>query len=275
MPELPEVQTVVNTLRDRVITKAICAVTHLRTDMVSPAGFDLAAALGGRRIVTLQRRAKRIVFSFDNGASMFIHLGMTGRLTLEQPATLRRPHTHFVATLCSGLELRLVDPRRFGGIVWLGDSGQHSGIGPEPLTMRPTTLHMRLRRTRRAIKTALLDQTIIAGIGNIYADEALHRAGISPTLCACDLDGDAARRLNRAIKYVLRRAIRAGGSSLRDYVDANGQPGYFQTAHRVYGREGQPCRACKTPIVRIIVGGRSTHFCPYCQPKKREQDAPH
>jgi formamidopyrimidine-DNA glycosylase len=265
MPELPEVQTVVDTLRDRVLCRAVTEVPHVRTDMVTPPGFDLAAALAGRTIVSLHRRAKRIVFGFDDHTRMYVHLGMTGQLTLDDPAAPRKPHTHLVAQLDTGRELRLVDPRRFGGIVWMGLSNRHANIGPEPLTLRPAALHRRLLRTRRPVKVALLDQALVAGIGNIYADEALHLAGISPANPASELTEADARRLSRGIKHVLRKAIRAGGSSIRDYVDGDGQRGGYQTAHRVYGREGKPCATCRRLIVRVVLGGRSTHFCPKCQ----------
>jgi formamidopyrimidine-DNA glycosylase len=254
MPELPEVQTVVDTLRAGVLRRRVVAVTHVRPDMVTPEGFDLAAALTGRKIVSLHRRAKRIVFGFDDHTRMYVHLGMTGRLTLERPDAAIAAHTHLIARLGSGRELRLADPRRFGGIVWMGLSNRHTNIGPEPLTLRPAALLRRLVRTKRAVKTALLDQTLVAGIGNIYADEALHRAGIDPATPACDLVEADARRLSRGIKHVLRKAIRAGGSSIRDYVDAAGRRGGYQNAHRVYGRQGKPCAGCRSPIERVVLG---------------------
>jgi formamidopyrimidine-DNA glycosylase len=264
MPELPEVQQVVTTLSPLATGAIVKAVPHVRGDMVLPAGFDIGVAVTGRTIRRVSRRGKRIVFWLDDGNRFYVHLGMTGRLTAEAPAAETKKHTHLVVELDTGGQLRLVDPRRFGAIVWLG-AARDAGIGPEPLTLRPNDFAKRLSKTTRVIKAALLDQNLVAGLGNIYVDEALHLAGVHPLTPACDVDRETARRLNRAIKRVLRRAIKAGGSSIRDYVDALGNRGGFQNQHRVYDREGKPCAKCKTPIVRIVVGGRSTHFCPDCQ----------
>ncbi|HEV8292815.1 MAG TPA: zinc finger domain-containing protein, partial [Tepidisphaeraceae bacterium] len=182
--------------------------------------------------------------------------------------------THLIADLStlksqiSNLQLRFRDPRRFGGIWWLCNGEAHdTDLGPEPLKIRPAQLAQRLSKTRRAIKTALLDQRLVAGIGNIYADESLFHSRIHPTIPANRLNRDQVLRLNRAIKLILRRAINHRGSSLSDYVDANGEEGAFQLLHRVYAREGEPCVRCKNPIKRIVLGGRSTHFCPNCQRK--------
>lgn len=265
MPELPEVETVVRTLAPHVTGRRVVALTHYRPDMLRPVGHDLTTALTGRTIAGLNRRAKRIVFTLCTGERFYVHLGMTGRLTIENADALLQPHTHLIATLDGGRQVRLVDPRRFGEIVWLGTAG-HANVGPEPLTLRPAVLHARLIKTRRAVKAALLDQTVIAGIGNIYADEALHRAGLHPGRRGATLTEVETGRLNRAIKMVLGRAIRAGGSSIRDYVNADGESGGFQMSHRVYDREGDPCRGCRSAIVRVVLGGRSTHFCPACQP---------
>lgn len=268
MPELPEVQTVVNTLAPLVVGARVARVAHVRADMIAPTGLDLQSALAQSTIVDLRRRAKRIVFTLQNEARFYIHLGMTGHLSLCDPDTPRPKHTHLVLELQTRArrraELRFTDPRRFGAIVWLG-AAPDSGIGPEPLTLRPDRLARLLSRTNRAVKTALLDQTLIAGIGNIYADEALHLAKIHPTTPACQLPLAQVRQLNRAIKLVLRRAIRAGGSTIRDYVGADGRRGAYQLRHRVYDRASEPCRTCRTPIARIVLGGRSTHFCPTCQ----------
>jgi formamidopyrimidine-DNA glycosylase len=265
MPELPEVQTVVDTLRPELIGRALGRVTVVRADILSPVGLDLVARLANRVVADLSRRAKRIVFTLDDGSRFYVHLGMTGQLTvdaIDQPA---KKHTHLTVDLDAKRQLRFVDPRRFGGVFWLDDSDD--GIGPEPLTMRSATLAARLATTRRPIKAALLDQAVVAGIGNIYADEALHAAGIHPLVPANELTRPQVDRLAKAIKRVLRRAIRAGGSTLRDYVNGRGERGSFQARHRVYDRAGQPCRACRAEIVRIVLGGRSTCFCPVCQTK--------
>jgi len=264
MPELPEVETVVRTLAPALSGAAILSVPHARADMVEPLGHDLAASLKGRRIASVTRRAKRIVFTLDSAERFFVHLGMTGQLTLEPTDGPRKKHTHLVVDIAGGRQLRLVDPRRFGAIVWLGKA-DHANVGPEPLSLLPEQLAKILGRTKRAVKTALLDQTLLAGVGNIYADEALHAAGIDPRRPGNSLSTAEAGRLNRALKTVLRNAIRAGGSSIRDYVDANGKRGDFQARHRVYDREGKPCHKCRGKIIRIVLGGRSTHYCADCQ----------
>jgi formamidopyrimidine-DNA glycosylase len=167
------------------------------------------------------------------------------------------------------MEMRFRDARRFGGIFWLGSRRAEDGsIGPEPFVMRGAALAARLARTKRAIKNVLLDQSVIAGLGNIYADEALFEAAIHPLHRADWLNGEQVRRLNRAIKLTLRRALRDRGSTLRDYVDANGASGGFQKLHRVYGRAGKPCVRCHRAIARLVLGVRSCHFCPNCQRRR-------
>jgi formamidopyrimidine-DNA glycosylase len=264
MPELPEVQTVVSSLIPKILGQRIRSVELLRSDILHPEEVDLAKHLTGKRVEQIARRAKRIVFTLETGHRFYIHLGMSGRLTLESPTAPIPKHTHLIVHFAK-FDLRFRDPRRFGGIFWLGDQPDPDTIGPEPLSMRSKQFANRLAKTRRAIKTALLDQTLVAGLGNIYADESLFEAGIHPLTPANRLTPVQIRRLNRAIKITLRRALRHRGSTLRDYVDADGGSGAFQKLHRIYDRTGQPCRTCKTPIVRIVVGGRSTHFCPRCQ----------
>lgn len=269
MPELPEVQTIVNMLAPLLAKRRILTATLARRDILTPATADFPGSIVGQRLATITRRGKRIVFTLDNGCRFYIHLGMSGRLVLTDPTTPLPRHTHFFARfdLNDPRELRFTDPRRFGGIWWLGDEAPHDdGMGPEPLTLRPVQLERLLSRTTRPIKNALLDQTMIAGLGNIYVDESLHAAGIHPLTPAHSLTTGQIRRLNRAIKRILRRAIRHRGSTLRDYRDATGQPGNFQSIHRVYARTALPCLSCAQPIERIILGGRSTHFCPKCQP---------
>lgn len=286
MPELPEVQTIVTTLRPRLVGQRITSLELARRDIVSPSDVDLSACLLGRTITAIDRRGKRIVFTLEDTSRFYIHLGMSGRLTVESPDASMMPHTHLVVTVGSGqwavgsknatahrpppaadYHLRFRDPRRFGGVWWLGKDGScDDRMGPEPLELKAGELARRLGGTTRAIKNALLDQRLIAGLGNIYVDESLFAAGTHPLTPADQLSRDQVVQLGRAIKTVLRRAIRHRGSTLRDYVDAEGQAGGFQKVHRVYGREGQPCVACQSPIQRIVLGGRSTHFCPKCQP---------
>lgn len=265
MPELPEVQTVVQTLAPGVIGRTIARVRHARADMITPAGFDLASTLSRRTITGLIRRGKRIVFSLDDGNSFFIHLGMTGRLAIVPAAAPLEIHTHLILDLGRRQQLRFRDPRRFGEIRWLGATLGDEKMGPEPLAMRTAQLAHRLQRTTRAIKNALMDQSVIAGLGNIYVDESLFAARIHPLTPAHTLTIERVAVLSRSIKRTLRRAIRHRGSTLRDYVDANGVKGAFQSRHKVYDRADQPCRVCHTPIDRIVLGGRSTHFCPRCQ----------
>lgn len=269
MPELPEVQTVVNTLRPRVRGRTIREVRLTRDDVLTPPGVDFARLVAGRTVAEISRRAKRIVFTLDNGQRFYIHLGMSGRLTVQSPADPVPRHTHLLIGLDAqpATELRFTDPRRFGGIWWLGDAPDDALVGPEPLTVRPAQLAKRLARTTRAVKNALLDQAVIAGLGNIYVDESLFAAGIHPLTPANRLTVEQVNRLNRAIKTTLRRALRHRGSTLRDYRDADGNSGGFQSLHRVYGREGERCRTCRATIERIVLGGRSTHFCASCQPK--------
>jgi formamidopyrimidine-DNA glycosylase len=265
MPELPEVETIVRSLRPRLAGARIDRVHLLRADILQPPGADLPGCLANRKFADIHRRGKKIIFLLDDGNRFTIHLGMTGRLTLEKSQSPSLPHTHLVLETI-GQELRFVDPRRFGGVFWLGlTESADKNLGPEPLEIRAAELAGRLSKTKRAIKTALLDQHILAGVGNIYADESLFTANIDPRTPANRLTRDQIARLNRGIKTVLRRALSHRGSTLRDYRDADGQSGDFQKLHRVYDRKGLPCSVCETKIVRIVLGGRSTHYCPRCQ----------
>ena len=194
MPELPEVQTVVDTLRPAVIGRRMAAIDARRTDVIVPLATDLTRGSLGRTVADVTRRAKRIVFRLDDGNRFYVHLGMTGRLTLDPPDRPLLPHTHVVWTLDDGLHVRFRDPRRFGGVWWLGLSpGDEANLGPEPLTLPARTLARQLASTTRAIKVALLDQRILAGLGNIYVDESLHRAGIHPLVPRARL-GSRSRR---------------------------------------------------------------------------------
>ena len=273
MPELPEVQTVVDTLKKRLLGARITAVKLSRRDVLDPPDAELPALLMGRAVRSIDRRGKRIIFTLDDTNRFFIHLGMSGRLSVNSAADPLVAHTHLILDVEPGpkfatngpIQLRFQDPRRFGGIWWKGNDPIDSGMGPEPLTITPKQLTRQLASTTRAIKNALLDQTVIAGLGNIYVDESLFAAGIHPLTPVDQLTQDQIRKLNRAIKTVLRHALRHRGSTLRDYRDAEGNAGAFQSMHSVYGHEADPCRVCTTPIVRIVLGGRSTHFCPKCQ----------
>jgi len=284
MPELPEVETVVRTLIPRLRGRTFATLRHLRPDMLRPANTDFASLLPGRRVERITRRGKRILIHLDSGDTLAIHLGMTGQLTVEPSTVPIKPHTHLILELAdtnahsiepSIATLRFRDPRRFGSLTWISaDSASDDTLGPEPLSLRSQQLARLLSHTRRAIKTALLDQSLLAGLGNIYADEALFHAQIHPTTPANRLTLQQVQRLNRAIKLILRRAIRHRGSSLRDYIDVNGSSGRYQNLHAVYARTGQPCRRCGSTIVRIVLGGRSTHFCSNCQkarPRRKDR----
>lgn len=272
MPELPEVQTVVNTLRPVLIGRRLARVRLHRQDILTPPDIDLARKLENKGVTAIDRRGKRIVFTLDSGERFYIHLGMSGRLDVQDHGAPLQKHTHLIIEIDSnkaGSELRFVDPRRFGGVWWLGHEESPDGtMGPEPLTIRSAALAKRLSKTTRAIKNALMDQTVLAGLGNIYVDESLFASGIHPLTPANKLTEKQVAQLTKAIKATLRRALRHRGSTLRDYRAADGTPGAFQRLHRVYDRKGKPCAKCKRPIERIVLGGRSTHFCPYCQSLK-------
>ncbi len=269
MPELPEVQTVVNSLLPHVVGARFIRVTTLRPDFIVPPGTDLPALLTGRTVTSIHRRAKRIIFTLDTHQRFLIHLGMTGRVTLHPVGSPPVRHTHVVLAVASpvrkSIEIHLCDPRRFGELRWLGDDTGEDGLGYEPLALRPRALAALLATSRRPVKSFLLDQAAVAGLGNIYADESLFAAGLHPLTPCNRITRDQAARLCRCIKAVIRKALYHRGSSLRDYVDAEGGKGAFQKLHQVYGRAGKPCRRCRTPIERIVLSGRSTCFCPECQ----------
>lgn len=232
-----------------------------------------AKGLEGRAISEVRRAGKHIVMDLgsrpggDIDAQWIVHLGMTGRLLVTTPEADIAPHTHARLRLKSGKELRFVDPRRFGRLEFrdLSKGEAFGAPGAEPLEVQAEAFAAMLRGRKLAIKAALLNQSLLSGVGNIYADESLFRAGVRPKRSAGRLTATERERLRTALKDVLRHAIKLGGSSVSDYVDAEGMRGFFQLEHMVYQRTGEPCRVCKTPIKRIVVGGRSTHFCPKCQ----------
>jgi formamidopyrimidine-DNA glycosylase len=232
----------------------------------------MAAALAGLRIARVYRVGKHIVVDLTAKSGrklseqLLVHLGMTGRLLVSSPDVPIPPHTHAVLSLSSGRELRFVDPRRFGRLELHGlESGAFAGPGHEPLTISLDDFAALFRGRKLSIKAALLNQSLLHGVGNIYADESLFRAKIRPTRVAGRLTRQQLGLLHKSVRTVLQSAIRAGGSSVSDYVDADGVKGFFQIQHRVYGREGEPCFVCGTPIRRIVLAGRGTHFCPHCQ----------
>ena len=281
MPELPEVETVARSVHAHVQGDRILDVwfaSHPQPFKTPPA--RQARGLEGRIILAVHRTGKHIVFELGPAsgqagepaaqmptAQWIVHLGMTGRLLVTAPEAPVEKHTHARLELAGGRELRFVDPRRFGRLEFrdLGRVQGFGGPGAEPLTIGPADFAALFRRRRIAIKPALLNQKLLAGVGNIYADESLFRAGIRPRKAAGRLTRAELERLRVALRGVLQHAIRLGGSSVSDYVDADGARGFFQLKHCVYQRTGEPCRTCKTPIRRIVLGGRSTHYCPNCQ----------
>jgi formamidopyrimidine-DNA glycosylase len=282
MPELPEVETVVRGLRLSLPGRAVVEVRFGKTDFVdNPA--EIAERLPSLRISEVTRLGKFICIGLEGDGSqdselrrhcLIIHLGMTGQLTVARSSDPVAPHTHGFFVLDDGRELRYTDIRRFGRMLLvprskLADFTEQLGL--EPLEAG-TEDFCRVFGTRRArVKALLLDQRILRGIGNIYADESLFRAGIHPARIAENLSKKQLGALHAAVHRVLAEAIRLRGSSVSDYIDSEGKRGEFQLRHRVYQRDGKPCLRCKSIIRRIIVAGRSSHFCPRCQPAPRKR----
>ncbi|PAU97168.1 bifunctional DNA-formamidopyrimidine glycosylase/DNA-(apurinic or apyrimidinic site) lyase [Paracoccus salipaludis] len=279
MPELPEVETVRRGLAPHLVGRRIVRVDQRRPDLRWPMPPDLVQVLTGAQVTGLRRRSKYILADLDRDAALLLHLGMSGRVRIEgeglgqfhhDPAVLPR-HDHLVLTTEDGTTITLNDARRFGAVdlVRSQDHPLLAALGPEPLDedFTPARLAAALAGRRTPIKAALLDQRIVAGLGNIYVCEALFRAGIHPTRPAGRIGPDRVARLHAAIREVLWQAIEAGGSSLRDHRQTSGELGYFQHSFRVYGREGQPCprEGCGGTLKRIVQGGRSTWYCPACQ----------
>lgn len=273
MPELPEVETIARGLDKRIAGDVIESVwLGTKPEPLKSSAEQITIALESKKISRVRRMGKHIVFDLApaNGTSSqhspqghwIVHLGMTGSLRVCPPGVKAEKHTHAVLQLASGRELRFIDPRRFGRLSVIE---KFEAPGSEPLQISFEDFVALFRRRKTPIKSALLNQKLLSGVGNIYADEALFRAKIRPRRRAASLTTAELRRLHSSLKKVLQEAIRAGGSSISDYVDANGDEGFFQLKHRVYGREGKPCLKCKTPIKRIVIAGRSSHYCPRCQ----------
>ena len=282
MPELPEVETVRRGLEPVLLNHVLRHVDVRRPDLRWPFPDHMAARLTGRRVVALRRRAKYVLAQLDDDMVWMIHLGMSGRFQIADealghfyhPTAMEEKHSHVVIETDAGTQLRYIDPRRFGAMdlcsapkleahAWIKD------LGPEPLSngFSPAYLAARLATRKGPIKNVLLDQHLVVGLGNIYVCEALFDAQVSPIRRACDVAQHEIERLYRAIIDVLERAIVAGGSSLRDHQQVDGQMGYFQHDFQTYGREGAPCRRCgsEAVIVRVVQSGRSSFYCPVCQ----------
>ena len=270
MPELPEVETTRRGLVPHVVGRRIATIAVYDPRLRWPVPDDLEVRLAGRAIDALDRRSKYLLFRLG-GQTLLVHLGMTGSLRLHSLAPLRRAHDHVDIVLDDGSTLRYRDPRRFGAMLWLPDSGAlHpllAKLGPEPFdaAFDADYLWTATRRRSAAIKLALMDNHLVVGVGNIYANESLFRAGIRPATPANRLSRPRLARLVAEVRATLADAIAKGGSTLRDYVDSAGLPGYFQLDHFVYGREGEPCRVCGTAIRALRMGGRATPHCPRCQ----------
>jgi len=286
VPELPEVETIARGLHRRVSGDAIESVwlgSKPQTMKSPPA--EIAATLERTRITQVRRMGKHIVFDLERNGTVrkgptakqkkgaaalgsrsqwIVHLGMTGRMVVCDPDAELVKHTHAVVKLASGKELRFVDPRRFGRLSVAAQADFEAG-GVEPLEVDRENFAALFRGRKTPIKSALLNQKLLRGVGNIYADESLFRAGLRPRRRASTISSAQLQKLHAAVQKVLREAIKAGGSSVSDYVDADGEEGFFQLRHRVYGREGEPCLVCKTAIKRTVIVGRSSHYCPKCQ----------
>jgi formamidopyrimidine-DNA glycosylase len=289
MPELPEVETIVRGLDKRVSGDTIESVwIGSRKQPLKSSAAKIVSTLEGKKILRVHRAGKHIVIDLEKvkskssksrpeaperkqdrrndaagQAQWIVHLGMTGRLVVCEPSAEIAKHTHLIAKLASGRELRFIDPRMFGKLSV--HAGGFDPGGVEPLEVDEERFMSLFRGKKTAIKSALLNQKLLRGVGNIYADESLFRTAIRPRRRASALTREQLRRLYRSVREVLQEAIALGGSSISDYVDADGEEGFFQLQHRVYGREGEPCLVCRTPVKRVVLTGRSSHYCPKCQ----------
>ncbi len=286
MPELPEVETIARGLAKRVTGDVIDSVwLGGKAPLKSPAS-EVASVLEQSQIASVHRMGKHIVFDLERNpagrtlrsaknrsgsarhtqqkAQWIVHLGMTGRLQVCDPQEEVAKHTHAILRLASGRELRFVDPRRFGKLS-VASAADFDAGGVEPLEVELDPFIALFRGRNTPIKSALLNQKLLRGVGNIYADESLFRAGIRPRRRASSINRERFGQLFVAVQDVLKEAITLGGSSVSDYVDADGKEGFFQLQHRVYAREGEPCLTCKTRIKRIVIAGRSSHYCSRCQ----------
>lgn len=276
MPELPEVETVARGLQRAIVGRKILGVTLGKTDFIDDPEV-IEKQLPGRKILAVERYGKfmllRLSESEDSQAdkeegALLVHLGMTGMLFPQAAHEPQRKHTHVIVQLDDGRELRYVDPRRFGRMVYLAGENLREELrrfGADPLEAGPEEFVRRIRARRARIKALLLDQHVLRGVGNIYTDESLWKAKIHPAQLGARLTNDQVKQLYDALQNVLHKAIALRGSSISDFLDADGLPGEYQRHHRVYGREGKRCSRCKTPIRRVIVAGRSSYYCPNCQ----------
>jgi formamidopyrimidine-DNA glycosylase len=284
MPELPEVEVICRGLLPHIFEKTIlsihCSGKKLRTPVDCQ---EMNGELCGGKIVSLTRRAKYLILKVDKGSRLIIHLGMTGNLGIFAAGSPKKVHDHVCWLLNNNTELRYNDTRRFGSVQLLSfkngrtkEKQFFSTTGPEPLSRACSTAYLRQRAThrRQPIKSFLMDSHTVAGIGNIYANEALYRAHIHPQQAASSLSIRDWKHLLSVLRKTLSQAIDCGGSTISDFVNASGEGGYFQMNFLIYGKRGEPCSSCNTPIEKIQIGGRATFFCPCCQPKFTRKEAP-
>ncbi|MCS7167547.1 MAG: bifunctional DNA-formamidopyrimidine glycosylase/DNA-(apurinic or apyrimidinic site) lyase [Gemmatales bacterium] len=269
MPELPEVETVVRTLRPHLVGLTIMEVHCSRRRLRQPLPRSRLRQLVGQTLTEIHRRGKWIILDLEKN-SLLVHLGMTGRLQLTPAHLPCPPHCHLILSLRPhAMQLRFTDPRRFGAILLVPIAQAmpylDAQLGPEPFQVTPDHFFQRLQKTKRAIKLALMDQSILAGLGNIYADEALFHAGISPGRPANTLSSQECQRLLASIQTILQRAIACRGSSIRDYMFSENGRGTYQEEFLVYSRAGRTCYRCQQPIARTRIGNRSSYYCPHCQ----------
>ncbi len=273
MPELPEVETVMRGLAPAMVGRVVTHAEIFRADLRIPFPDHFVERLTEKRITGISRRSKYLLLALCSGEIWVVHLGMSGVLRLQDglPETLPK-HTHMLAELDSGQVLTFTDPRRFGLMalvenVALAQHPLFCHLGPEPLSEDFTVADFAARLSRRqsAIKQVVMDAAMVVGVGNIYASESLFLSGIHPAKKAKDLSGEQVARLHAMIRHVLTSAIESGGSTLRDFMHSSGDPGYFQHRFQVYGRKGEPCFTCKTPIGQMVQQNRSSFFCPQCQ----------
>ena len=270
MPELPEVETTRRGVAPHVERQKVTAVRIYDRRLRWPVPRDLPRRLIGRTVDRVDRRSKYLLFRLG-ADTLIVHMGMTGSLRVFTALPPREPHDHIDLEFGNGVVLRYRDPRRFGAMLWSPRSPTPhpllATLGPEPFAPEFSAdyLHRATRNRRVAVKLALMDSRLVVGVGNIYANESLFRAGIRPNRPACRLTRAQYARLVDAVRDTLTEAIAKGGSTLRDYVDSRGEPGYFQLDYYVYGREGEPCRVCGARIRSLRLGGRATSYCPRCQ----------
>jgi formamidopyrimidine-DNA glycosylase len=271
VPELPEVETIRRGLARRITGRRISGCRLLGAHLLQGCRPEDLRRLRGRRVLELGRRGKYLIVTLEEGMSLVFHLKMTGQFLLADAGRPPDRHTHFILGFSRwSQDLRFRDARKFGRLrlVRRGASTRDDpflDLGPEPLEIGLDAFARLIRGRKGRLKSLLLNQNFLAGIGNIYADEILFEAGLHPLTSARRLSPARVRRLWLAVRRVLGRAVARGGSSIRDYVDAEGRAGHFQLEHKVYGRDSLPCRRCGRPVRRMVIGGRSAHFCPGCQ----------